>query len=494
MAEASLETIERLIGNSEKGLKDIESSLPLILETRQAVLDAIEKQEESNVALDLMLAVFDTLIAENEVIYDLTASLDALLKAKDDYAKRFYMQSLNLCFVEACQLFAGEVGDENGLLIRLEGQTKQLNQAGCQLIARHIIDDFKTFRKDYCDRELRNITRHYDAPIKMYEKQQGLDNIDFFAKGASKLMAIRMEVSVLSAYLLSLLATSKEEPSSVVTDKKSVFDINKIVNDAIFNLLKKKNLRDKVQRTLVKAQPSLDECYRLYNQCQAVVKYLKEKKCQIPDDFKKMVSIIQLRMEALFLRYDVACSIWGYLNASTDKERSQNLRLVHIIKQAALTYIYGYTEKVREKSLWTAIKKIEESGSEKVNTESVEKMLMELTGSLVEDKENSQIFAHYRYKRYLYIPARLEAFNKMEHHKELMNALKLLNICELLEGYTVGLLSCIDDKQKRDRKKQHNEWIGMIDGLVAKSGNDERVKEALKPMIDLIKWSTVIKT
>lgn len=60
-------------------------SLPLILETRQAVLGAIEKQEESNVVLDLMLAVFDTLLAENEVIYDLSASLDALLKAKDDY-------------------------------------------------------------------------------------------------------------------------------------------------------------------------------------------------------------------------------------------------------------------------------------------------------------------------------------------------------------------------------------------------------------------------
>ena len=57
MADASPETIERLIGNSEKGLKDIEMSLPLILETRQAVLDAIEKQKESNVVLELMLVV-----------------------------------------------------------------------------------------------------------------------------------------------------------------------------------------------------------------------------------------------------------------------------------------------------------------------------------------------------------------------------------------------------------------------------------------------------
>jgi len=196
--------------------------------------------------------------------------------------------------------------------------------------------------------------------------------------------------------------------------------------------------------------------------------------------------LVQLRMEALFLRYDVACSIWGYLNASTDKERSQNLRLIHIIKQAALTHIYGYTEIFREKSLWTAIKKIEESRSEKLNTESVEKILVELTGDLNEDKENSQIFAHYRYKQDFYIPARLEAFNKMEHHKELMDVMKLLKICKVLEGYTAGLFLCINDKQKRERKKQHDEWKGMIKGLVAKTGNDERVKEALKPMIDLI--------
>ena len=125
MADASPETIQRLIANSERGLKDIEMSLPLILETRQAVIDANRKQEGSNVVLDLMLAVFDTLLAESEVIYDLSASLDALLKAKDDYTKWFYMQSLNLCFVEACRLFSGENDDDGGLLTNLEELTKQ---------------------------------------------------------------------------------------------------------------------------------------------------------------------------------------------------------------------------------------------------------------------------------------------------------------------------------------------------------------------------------
>lgn len=45
MAEASPESIKRLIENSEKGLSQIEISLPLVLETRQAVEEAIKRDQ-----------------------------------------------------------------------------------------------------------------------------------------------------------------------------------------------------------------------------------------------------------------------------------------------------------------------------------------------------------------------------------------------------------------------------------------------------------------
>ena len=176
MADASPESIPRLIENSEKGLAQIEMSSPILLEGRKAIEDAINKQEERNAVLYLLLLVYDTLLAENEVIYDLSASLDPLLKATDDYAKRYYMQSLNLCFWEACQLFVGEEGDEDGLLSKLVKLTKELNQAGCELILKHIIDDIQEFRTNFADRDLRNITRHYDDPVKMYEKQRILSS------------------------------------------------------------------------------------------------------------------------------------------------------------------------------------------------------------------------------------------------------------------------------------------------------------------------------
>ena len=73
----------------------------------------------------------------------------------------------------------------------------------------------------------------------------------------------------------------------------------------------------------------------------------------------------------------------------------------------------------------------------------------------------------------------------MQHHKELFDALKLFNVCKDIEGYTVGLLCCIHEGQRQKTKQQHDEWVGMIDNLAAKFGNDEKANETLKPMREL---------
>lgn len=483
MADASPDSILHLIENSEKGLAQIEMSLPAILKARQVVLEAIEKQNERNVVLELTLVILDSLLAENEVIYDISTSLNALLRATDGYTKRYYMQMLNLCFCEACQLFVGGKGDKNGLLSRLENLTGELNQAGCQFIAKHIVDDIKAFKQDYTDKELRNITRHYDDPIKMYEKQRGLTNLDYFAKGSSQLMAIRMEVSVVTSFLLNLLSPLEDKPQRAnLTPTKQCVDLKRMFNEAISKSFKQRNAKDIVQQSLIKGQNNLDDCYRLYYNCRKAKAFLVEWNLQMPDGFRDLEALILLRMEVLYLRYDIACSIWGYMNAASDMERSQNLRLIHITKQAALTHIYGYDETVRKKSLWTRIKSIKEVSDDNLNTDKVEKLLKKLTANLTEDCSNSNIFAHYRYKQEFYIPLRLKAFEKMSHYKELTDSLKLLDVCKLLEEYTISLLHCIDEVQMTARKKQYDEWMAKLDGLADKIGNNEKSLDLLKNM------------
>lgn len=204
---------------------------------------------------------------------------------------------------------------------------------------------------------------------------------------------------------------------------------------------------------------------------------------------EKIMSLIALRMETHFLKCDIACSVWGYINAASDKERSQNLRLIHITKQAALTHIYGYNEKTRPKSLWAKIKAFDEVSNVTLKTDDIEESLKELTSNLTEDQKNSNIYTHYRYKQDYYIPARLEAFGKMIHYKELVDSQKLLNVCKALEDYTHRLLFFIDETQKKEREKQYNEWMTKIDELIDNAGNDEDVKDTLKSMrnpIDVI--------
>lgn len=487
MADASPESIQRLIENSEKGLSQIEASLPYILERRQAVEDAIKKQGGGNEVLDLQLIVLDLLLAENEVIYDISASLDALLRASDDYTRRFYMQSLNLCFWESCQLFVGaREDDQYGLLSRIELLTKQMNQAGCQLLIRHIIDDIQAFRSDYANKGLRDITRHYDDPITMYEKLKVLDDIDIFARGASQLIAIRMEVSLIRSFLWNLLAPFKIEEHQKDVVKKKNYDFKGIINEAVFKAFKEKNVKKEIQKVLAQGNSSLDECYRLRQTFRMAVSFLNEKGYDIPDGFEKMEAIILLRMETLYLKYDIACSIWGYLNASSEKERSQNLRMIHITKQAALTHLYGYNDKTRENSLWAKIKAIEEAGSIILKTEEVEKSLMDLVANLNGDKENSRMFTHYRFNQVFYIPARLDAFGKMVHYKELCDSVRLLNVCKMLEGYTMNLLYCIDRKQKQETKRKHDEWMGRLDDMATKLGNNEKAMESIESLREMV--------
>ena len=482
--EASPETIQRLIDNFKKGLAQIELSSPLILETRQTVEGVINKKGANSDIHVLLLCVLDTILAEDEVIYDLSASLDALLKAKDDYTKRYYMQSMNLCFVESCRVFVGQKGDINGLLQRLERLCDQLNLVGFQLLINHIIDDIQTFRKGYANKTLRDITRHYDHPIKMYEEVHKLDNIDFFAKGASQLMALRMEISVVSSHLLNLLASkSRVSPQNVSPQKNGVVQI---VNEVVIEKFINKDFKGELEKILSQAQKVVDDCYRQYNSCRKAAALLEERGLNVPDVFEKMESLIFLRMETLFLRYDVACSVWGYINASSEKERSQNLRLIHITKQAALTHIFGYAENTKKNSLWSMIKSIDEAGSERLDTEGIEMTLEVLTKDLASDNQKSRMYAHYRYKENFYIPNRLNAFGKMLHATELEDPLKLLNVCKSLDKYTYELLRCINDDQEQERKKQYDEWMGKKDQLVAPMGKDEKIKGVLKPLRDLV--------
>ena len=480
--EATRATIQKLISSSEKTLAEIELSLPLTMELRKTVFDTCQCQEEKPLGMALLSLTLDTILAEHEVTYDLSASLNGMMRAEDDYTRKFFMQMMNLCFWEAFEVFVGS--DNEGLLKKMEGLTQEMHLAGCELLAKHIISDIMNFRKSYADRELRNITRHYDSPIVIHQKLYGLNDMDKISKGASQLMAIRMEISVVSSYLLKLLVKDVEGLSIGVPGAQ-IYDVIERVNDTVFEKFSREEMKISLKGVLSMGQQVMDGNYSLFMKCEKARTYLAGG-CKVPDLLKKLEALIKLRMEAQYLQYDMACAVWGYVNSETDEERSQNLRLIHITKQAALTHIYGYNDKTRQQSLWTKIKEMKEANSEALDTEEIERLLEKLTKDLDGDNQQSRAFAHYRHKDNFYIPERLEALKKMLHHQELEEVMALFGISKKLVGYTEELLKSIKTAQDNESRRMLEKWTNKIDGLIARMENNKRAVETLKQLRNFI--------
>ena len=43
-----------------------------------------------------------------------------------------------------------------------------------------------------------------------------------------------------------------------------------------------------------------------------------------------------------------------------------------------------------------------------------------------------------------------------------------------------------NEKQKQKTKQKHEEWLGTIEDLAAKMGNDEKTQKALEPLKSLV--------
>lgn len=74
----------------------------------------------------------------------------------------------------------------------------------------------------------------------------------------------------------------------------------------------------------------------------------------------------------------------------------------------------------------------------------------------------------------------------MLHYQELIESHKLLNVCNELEKFMIGMMFCMNEKQKQDWEIQHDEWMGKIDDLVAKAGGNKEIADALQLMRKLI--------
>lgn len=159
---ASPESVAVLIENSKRGIYDSEKLLEKIEDTK-TIFESISTIEGT--ALEFLQIVFELLSGSLSGMYEGFNGLQNMLQTDSIYAKRYHMQMINLCQYEWCKYFLGR--DGNGVLVRLINFLKDCNDD----VTNTYLQDLRLLIKTLggnCDKDLRNMTAHYDKPSQMY--------------------------------------------------------------------------------------------------------------------------------------------------------------------------------------------------------------------------------------------------------------------------------------------------------------------------------------
>ena len=167
---ASKETIEVLIDNSQKLISDFEQLLHNV---------ELIKSELFNNGLPTNYSqlIFELLSGSLLGLYEVCIDLKCMLGTSNVYAKRYHIQMINLSQHEWCVYLRGR--DQNGVLSNLINLHNE--KFGSSPDLDKILEQIGLLGKK-CSIELRNMTAHYDKPYVMYKKLITINDEEVYVK------------------------------------------------------------------------------------------------------------------------------------------------------------------------------------------------------------------------------------------------------------------------------------------------------------------------
>ena len=229
---ASKYSLNSLVQNSQDTMAVLEETFPAMMELRTR-LTAIGADDIDNA--ESILAFFskteDLIIGSHFILHELMASLRHLLGANIDYEKRYHIQNINLSLCEAYNYFAGNT--HNGVWSLLRPMILALDNPILHSYITIIENELTKLGTEFCDKQMRNTTAHYDKPIKMYNLVNSITEEDKYCKAVSQYMLIHLRISQISIMIFAII--SQITPNSTVVEsvkqKIPTFDVKAFVED-----------------------------------------------------------------------------------------------------------------------------------------------------------------------------------------------------------------------------------------------------------------------
>lgn len=477
---ADRSTIERLIGHSERIIRDYEQLLGNV-ETAKAQFDAISDNGASSLeSLRLILEVLSGGVAG---MHECAIALCGLLQTDSVYEKRYQMRMINLSQYEWCRYLVGR--DGKGVFVQL---CKLFSDCRDNDTTDHLQDIGNRIRtlSSACNVCLRNVTAHYDSPSKIYCELVKLNDEDVYVRRIGSQMEIADKImsfinAVLDAICFRISAGAETSAQSAATEA----ELRSLVNDRVVEQLRQRSdLRKSVAGSLAAGWKQIES---LRKNCDKNERCIEWSRCRgvNPERLRNLRSLIIFDWTIAFMFLDCACVMNSYFNASTRIARSVCLHRIYMLETAMLTHLYGYDEEHRRKSIWQGIKNLAEFAAHPASPE-IERRLQECTSLLDCDRRN--LYTHYREDDSSNIAERWRDFRDMDHVEELFRLQKLLVLCKDIRSYACSLLTEMAKTEKaktQEGRRRMEDTVSKIRNIGITSGSRE-LTDAAETIQDLL--------
>lgn len=181
--------LNSLKSNCKDTMVELEGIFPAMMELRYRLTTiGADDIDKTNTILALFSKTEDLFMGSHFILHELMSSLRLLLDTTTPYEKRYHIQSINLSLCEAYNYFSGN--KSNGVWILLKSMIVVLDNPILHSYVTIIDRELTKLRTEYCDKDMRNSTAHFDEPIKRYKSVCSITEEDKYCKGVSQFMLI----------------------------------------------------------------------------------------------------------------------------------------------------------------------------------------------------------------------------------------------------------------------------------------------------------------
>lgn len=447
---ASPATLQALVTNAEG----------MISELYQSVKDNIkylEEQQADGSFNQISILAQQLRIAVEYSLMDIAVSLRAAIDTNINYEKRYHLKNLQASISESykCIINFGKSRNKS-IWVRLGSEIKNNPELGIGALYDEINPKLEQFGENGLDKNLRDITLHYDeAMIEVYRATVLVNDEDKVYLKACGYMAIIHDI----LNLINIIESHFD------TGPKSQFPIPESdgINETFKKLINNEDkLKDAVTKILQEADKRLDFYAKQYDSFIRIESYMNSLPL-ITGSLLEMENVkTMLNWELLFgfMTVDLAAVIKAYLESHSTEEYKMNLRRLIVVQTSLTVHLYGYNKQEREKSIWTRLKELVPTTKSSLLSECQEiDDLLAKFSSNSSAKDTRAIYVHLvdNTNSDFSLPATIEAIEKINPIEEVVHANVLLNITKRVHNFTSNLMNALTDKAKADRENSCKE-------------------------------------